>query len=498
VVKARLGISAVLVALAVSACAGLIGLDSVSYDDSLVEAGEGGPTEGGNVEAAIEACTGTPCGNRCCRAGGTCVDGGACTNDVVDVAAGGNGACAVLGDGTVWCWGENTVGAVGVGSAGDDTCTFISNGQSIPDPCRFRATKVPGLAGATAVGAGFQLACAVQGTDATVWCWGRNQAGVLGHDPASDPTCSNASELLPDGGPKPTPCSATPQQVPGVAGVVELTVANAHACARTSKGEVFCWGANGNGQLGNPDAGASSFTAVPVVGLPTVVQVGVSLFAQSTCAASADGRAWCWGANIPLQPSSPAPRVVTSDGGASAPPVDNVTAVRSGINHVCALRKDGSVVCFGQNDNANLGRGGCDLDGGHPPETVIGLPVVRALDNRWLHTCALDATGKVWCWGVAQDGALGLGNITGSGKCGSLTSSGTATAVPNLPPITRISTGIETTFAIAEDGRLWAWGANDLARVGHPPRTEGDFVNCGDPGNTTTCNPSPRLVQGLP
>lgn len=497
--KARRIAAAVVSALAVcwcASCAAVIGLDHVGYEDANGqpgEAGDAGPEA--SSEDARGACTGTVCGARCCGKDAGCIDSGICSNDVVDVSGGGNGACAVVADGTVWCWGENSVGQVGVSDAGDDTCIFIAGQFSLKDACRFRATKVAALpSGMTRVGAGFQLACAIHGPDGAVWCWGRNESGALGHDPATDPRCPEVPFVDSEGGIPTTPCRAMPSPVPALSGAVELAVGDVAACARTSTGEVFCWGEGGNGRLGN-GAGTTSATPVKVLGLPSnVVQVATSLYAQGACAIASDGSAWCWGSAPPPEPGTLTAHRVMAGGAAPA----DLVEIHFGNDAYCGRTKDGSVVCWGINKYAELGQGGCDNDGGHTPVPVIGLPTAVALDGRWLHSCALDDLGVVHCWGVAQDGALGRGDIKGESNCTDLASSGTTAAVPGLPRITRIATGIETTFAIDVEGRLWAWGGNDTARLGHTPKSLGDFTNCGDPGNKSVCNPTPMLVEGLP
>jgi len=491
-------------AIALSACAAVIGLEHVGYEDASPEAGDlgdGGSEASDAGTADAEACTGTVCGSRCCTKGANCIDSGVCANDVVDVSGGGNGSCAVVADGTVWCWGDDSLGQIGVGNgagdAGDDTCTFINGATSLPLACRFVATKVAALpSGMTRVGAGFQHACAIQGTNGAVWCWGHNANGAVGHDPAGDGKCPDILQVDSEGGVPTTPCSGVPSLVPGITGAVELALNQATSCARTSMGEVFCWGSGGGGQLGN-DGGSDSFAAVKVLGLPSgIVQIATALYAGGACAVASDGSAWCWGNTIP--PPEPATFTAHRVMAGRTTPLSDVAELRFGVANYCARLTDGAVICWGYDDNAQLGQGPCDAGGVSTPAPVVGIPTAVALDGRWIHDCTLDADGKVRCWGVAQDGALGRGNLLGDGKCTTLASSGTATVVPGLPRITRIATGIETTFAIDDSGRLWAWGANDTARIGHAPKSNKDLTNCGDPTNLSVCNPSPTLVEGLP
>jgi alpha-tubulin suppressor-like RCC1 family protein len=266
------------------------------------------------------------------------------------------------------------------------------------------------------------------------------------------------------------------------------------ACARTTGGDVLCWGTGENGQLGNGMM-QSSATPVKVVGLPSsIVQLSTAALARGTCAASTDGRAWCWGRQMPGGlPGMSTPEPVLDSNG----PIAGVATIRPASTSVCALLTNGTVACSGANDDSQLGRGACDNTANAAIGPVVGLPKVIAIDGRWLHTCALDEAGKVFCWGDAQDGALGLGDING-GHCTSHASSGVPTVVPGLPHVTQIATGLETTFAVTDDGRLWAWGVNDLARIGHPPKSRGDLVDCGDVADKPACNPTPMLVEGLP
>src|SRR5437773_2413717 len=131
-------------------------------------------------------------------------------SNAVAVAARGYHSCALLGDGTVQCWGRNAEGQLGDGS---------SIGTRAP-------TRVIGITGALAVSGGFQHTCALL-SDGTVQCWGRNAEGQLG-----------------DGT---TTSSSTPVRVGGVTGAVAVSAGILHTCALLANGTVKCWGAVGNG-----------------------------------------------------------------------------------------------------------------------------------------------------------------------------------------------------------------------------------------------------------
>ncbi|MFC5179367.1 hypothetical protein [Nocardioides taihuensis] len=143
------------------------------------------------------------------------LDSGAVMSDVV---VGDGHVCSLSTGGAVWCWGDNTFGQLGTGSD-------VEN--------EWRPGLVPGLSGVTALAAGAHHTCAVFGVDGEVACWGRNDSGQLG----------NGS----------TKQSSLPVVAEGVTGATMVAAGRAHTCVVTGAEpdqEVWCWGANGFGQLG--------------------------------------------------------------------------------------------------------------------------------------------------------------------------------------------------------------------------------------------------------
>src|SRR3989454_864919 len=171
------------------------------------------------------------------------MDGTGHLTNAVAVAARGYHSCALLGDGTVWCWGRNVDGQLGNGTRAPVDCSPGSCGSSTP-------VRVGGITGAAAVIAGGYHTCALL-ADGTAQCWGRNAEGQLG-----------------DGT---TTSSSTPVRVGGVTGAVAVSAGILHTCALLANGTVKCWGAVGNGfgQLGN---GATTGSSTPV----TVTGTGVA------------------------------------------------------------------------------------------------------------------------------------------------------------------------------------------------------------------------------
>ena len=152
---------------------------------------------------------------------------------------------ALLGDGTVRCWGRNTEGQLGDGTTA---------GSLTP-------VQVVGITGAVAVSGGYEHTCALLG-DGTVRCWGRNAEGQLG-----DGTRTGSS---------------TPVRVVGITGAVAVTGGWwHHTCALLRDGTAQCWGQNDFGQLGN---GTTTSSSTPV----TMTGTGATWTSSNSAVATID------------------------------------------------------------------------------------------------------------------------------------------------------------------------------------------------------------------
>ncbi len=170
------------------------------------------------------------CGSESCSTEPVAVTG---LTGATSISVGGGFACALVSGGSVQCWGDNTHGELGNGTAtGPDTCGSQS--------CSTKPVPVAGLTGATAISAGEESACALL-SGGSVQCWGSSGDGELGNGATMGPdTC----DLL--------PCSTAPVVVRGLTGATAVSVGDQSACALLSQGTVQCWGisALGNGTTG--------------------------------------------------------------------------------------------------------------------------------------------------------------------------------------------------------------------------------------------------------
>ncbi len=362
--------------------------------------------------------------------------------DVVAIAAAGMGTCAVKSDGTVWCWGINSAGQLGDGT----TTRRRTPVQVVGDGGSGNLSNVVAISMGRVVG-GDNHVCAVK-LDGTVWCWGRNTFGQLG-----DSTTTERHE---------------PVQVVGAGGVgtlgnvIAVSAGRNHSCALKTDGSIWCWGRNAFGQLGN-NSNVDSTWPVPVATLSNAMAVGAGY--THTCALLVDGTAWCWGSNsagqlgdntlddrlVPVQ-------VTTSGGGGTLS--DLVTI--STADHCCAVKGDGTIWCWGKNLYGQLGDGSYDARTFASPVSDISTGLAVSVGGPG-HTCAILATGNIRCWGHNNWGQLGAGTsmkafqpVSVSGPGGQGTLSG----------VLEVTAGSNHSCALKTDNTVWCWGSNSSGQLG--------------------------------
>lgn len=435
----------------------------------------GSDTPTPSADAAIDSCE--SCGATDGSSGSdggsaeAAADGSAAA--VVAVRAGGQFACALHGNGSVSCWGRNDEGQVGQPPNGDLACD-----QS---RCRPAPVAVPGLANVTQLAAGQSFACA-RTANGSVLCWGSNTLGTLA---VSDPKVASRY---------------APGLVPGLPHAIDVSAGSYNACARVDEDggvEVYCWGTNRLGLIGQPAAGTNA-APTRIASLSGAKSVVLSRLSEHGCAILADDSVVCWGENLygslghPVN-SAPDTACPNSKVCANVPaPVGGgsfkAAELAVGYYFACArMQGSGDVRCWGAEIFGSLG---VDVSDGldHPDPATAAVTGASAIVAGAGHACALVGSG-VQCWGSNGLGELGNGNVHDNCLFGACKRS--AQVVSGLPgAVFRISAGNSATFATTNDGREWAWGANPDGRLGHAPGTDNDLLTCGTQGR---CNPTPQV-----
>ena len=257
------------------------------------------------------------------------------------------------------------------------------------------------------------------------------------------------------------------------AGVVDserrITAGNLHTCAVLDSGGVRCWGSNDHGELGN---GTTTTSTVPVVVSDLSGVLQVSAGGSHTCALVHGGTVKCWGLNGNGQLGNGqlgngllGPAFVDSVyTPVSVFGLTGAKSIASGGFHSCAIKADGTVVCWGQDGSGQLGDGSPG-DFSTTPTPVSGITAAnpaKALALGDSHSCAILDDGHVKCWGHNSFGELGDGTMTDRSV---------ATAVSGLTADAGAITAGEThTCALMADANrtIFCWGSNAYGQLGHP------------------------------
>lgn len=367
----------------------------------------------------------------------------------IQISAGRYHTCAVLGSGSVKCWGAGSNGRLGYGNMsniGDDevpsSVGTVSLGSS-----------------ALEVSAGDSHTCALL-SNSTVRCWGQGAGGRLGY--------GNTTSI----GDDEAPSSAGPISF-GTA-VKQISAGSDHTCAVLVTGAVRCWGLGTSGRLGlsstnNIGDDESPTTDVTVGGTVTQVESGDS----HTCALLDTGRVRCWGdgtsGRLGYSNTTTIGDTETPSTAGSVSVGGSVVAIRLAArsSHSCAVLSSGAVRCWGYNASGQLGyvhtqRIGDNEVAGASGDVDVGLGVM-ALAMGGSHTCVLTTSGTVRCWGSGSSGRLGYGNTTTIGdnetpsSAGDVSLGGTAVG---------IAAGLAHTCAIISDGTVRCWGDNTYGQLG--------------------------------
>ncbi|MBN8292698.1 hypothetical protein JI664_12055 [Rhodobacter sp. NTK016B] len=355
---------------------------------------------------------------------------------VSQVVAGSQHTCALREDGSLWCWGANAHGQLGIVRYGYDEY-------------RATPTEVPGfrnLVPVSQLSAGSFHNCAVM-INERIYCWGWNGNRALGRE---------TPQVIP-----------WPVRLQGFWSVAAVAAGNLSTCVLNEWGGVRCIGSNAWGALGRTDVSLTGWSIEP----GRVIWLGrmQSIYASGSfnCAINAWNIARCWGSNdlgeLGRDPSLGRrnPTHVRIDD------LGPVSMLGLGGSFGCGLSESGRVRCWGDNSRGQLGDGSVETS--YSPVDVIGLPPISAIAVGGLHACALDFSGSVWCWGDNIDGQTGLPY-----------EEGVIVPEPVLvgteQSFVSIVAGSNHNCGLTAGGELYCWGSNRERQLGVGERYRGTNI----------------------
>ena len=452
----------------------------------------------------------------CCPATGSADQSGSAARalqaGLLDV--GGDHACAILGDGSVRCWGHNNFGQLGYGNTSD-----IGDDEA---PASAGPVKLGPGRTARAIAAGTDHTCALL-DNGTVRCWGRNNVGQLGLGTTNDV------------GDNETPDAVPPVQLGASRTAVAITAGNQLSCALLDDGTVRCWGADTSGQLGTNGPPTTIGddevpAAAPVVGLDLPALAISASSSNHVCALLQGGRVGCWGLGAFGALGYGNPNTIGDDedpqdaGYVSLGAGRTAKAISTGGYDSCAILDDDTTRCWGYGQYGRLGLGNQNTVGssdtpGSAPVLDFGAGrTVRAVSaggayTSLAHACAILDDRTTRCWGHNPNGQLGYGSAAdigddetaGAGGPVSLGAGRTAAA---------IAAGDASSCALLDDGTVRCWGLGTFGRLGTgstltigddelpaavPPATLGGALTgaIGDASLTLKADAPARAVGGV-
>jgi alpha-tubulin suppressor-like RCC1 family protein len=208
-------------------------------------------------------------------------------------------------------------------------------------------------------------------------------------------------------------------------------------------GDVYCWGRNEKGELGDGTLASKSVPTKVKLTSPAVQVDGgasatMSTYTPKTCAAMVNGEVWCWGNGN----GTPAKVMGLS----------NVKQVSVGDTHTCALTMTGTLYCWGTNVYGQIGNG-TNTYVATPTQIGMSMAFVTAGGH---HTCARATGGVLKCWGLNSSGQLGIGNQSNQNL---------PSTVAGVADVIDVTAGAAHTCAIAA-GVVYCWGANQSGQLG--------------------------------
>ncbi len=391
-----------------------------------------------------EECDGTLLGGMTCRIlnywrgdlycrNDCSLDVGAC-HRLNSVATSRYFACGIDSEERTWCWGNNAFGSLGNGTLTD---AHVPVEVLLPTGRTFKE-----------IYAGSYVGCAIDDLS-QLWCWGHNEHGEVG----DGSTTNRVTPVL--------------VNVPAGHTFHDITGGIYHLCALDQSGAAWCWGEGLYGKLGN---GTTMDRAVP-----TAVTMPAGRFftrlahqAHGKCALDDLGQVWCWGYNVNGNLGNGSTQDQATPVLISMPAGKTFHDIAGGDQHTCAIDQTNALWCWGYNQYGSIGDG--TTTNRLTPVQVTVPGGVASLGFGNFESCAISLNGSTYCWGYNVSGQLGLGDYT-------TRTVPTVLTQPAGVQFVDIQGGYRFTCAHDVYGRVWCWGLNDHGQLASGDTTNRTYPN---------------------
>lgn len=335
----------------------------------------------------------------------------------LSLSAGQRHGLALRSDGSVWAWGTNQFGELGLG-----TNTLI-----------LAPTRIASITNVIDISAGPLHSLAVEG-NGTVWAWGTNNDGRLGS--GNFITASN------------------PVAVAVITNAISVAAGGNHSLALLANGSVMAWGANYGGQLGT---GNTISTNKPVLCGSFTNAFAIAAGTNFSLALTRDGSVWAWGTNNFGQLGLGNTTWQLSP--VKIPTLSNIVQIAVGASHCLALASNGVVYAWGNNAIGQLGDGTTVNE--DAPEVVpsfgatTNLGAVKWVAAGYNSSAAILSGGRLFYWGW-----YGNGTWYGTNTTAQELNANSGLVFEN------VTYGDSYLLTTPADGSTWAWGFNEYAQRG--------------------------------
>ena len=227
--------------------------------------------------------------------------------------------------------------------------------------------------------------------------------------------------------------------------VAEVSAGLSFTLALRTDGTVWAWGNNDFGQLGD---GTTTSSLLPIKVLYDAISISAGQ--QQSLAIRTDNTLWAWGNTM----FNPYANNIPTNSYIPKQIMENIKAISAGTAHNTVIKSDGTLWAWGQNRRGELGDG---------TNTFRSMPVkilddVISVSAGEGHTMVIRSDHSLWGWGRNRLGALGNGITEDTNE-----------PIFIMDNVVSVSAGLSYTMVIKDDGSLWAWGVNHGNQFGDFP-----------------------------